>query len=486
VTDHETAVVWFRRDCRVHDNETLVEAADAEMLVPLYVVDPRTFGRREFGGESSFRYRKTGSHRARFLRESLADLRASLRTCGSDLIVREGRPEAVVPSVATRVGADRVHFATYPTAEETRTEELTTEKLRERDVAPERYWTHTLHHPNDLPTSADEMPDTFTPWRNTVEGDEIREPLAVPSLPPLPGDGLDPGDLPSQADLGLDAPPSDDRAVLPFDGGETRGLDRLREYVWERDHLRTYKQTRNGLLGPDYSSKLSPWLNLGCLSPRRVHAAVNRYEDERVANDSTYWLVFELRWRDFFQFQFLKHGSTFFRPSGIRGKQVDWRRDSRAEELFERWKRGETGVPFVDANVRELNETGYLSNRGRQNVASFLANNCRVDWRWGAAYFETRLVDYDVCSNYGNWAYNSQVGNDSRDRYFDVLDQARRYDPDAEYVKTWCPELEPLPPEDAHEPWAVDASTMAEYGVELGVDYPRPMLDLSASYEKLQ
>ncbi len=487
MSEHETAVVWFRRDLRLHDNETLVEACDADEVVPLYVVDPREFGDREFGGHESFRFRKTGPHRARFLRESLADLRSSLRTRGSDLVVREGRPEDVVPEVAEAVDADRVHFATYPTLEEVEVEEATKDALREEDVTPQRYWTHTLHHINDLPTSAYGMDDTFTPWRKEVErGDEVRTPLSIPSIPSLPASLDEVGAIPSQSDLNAEDPPDDDRAVLPFEGGESRGLDRVQEYVWERDHLREYKETRNGLLGADYSSKFSPWLNLGCLSPRRVFAEVRQYEDERVSNDSTYWLAFELRWRDFFQFQFVKHGSTVFRPSGIRGKEVDWRRDRKGQQWFDRWKRGETGIPFVDANMRELNRTGYMSNRGRQNVASFLANNCRVDWRWGAAYFETQLVDYDVASNYGNWAYNSQVGNDSRDRYFNVVKQARRYDGDAEYVKTWCPELDPLPPEYAHEPWTMSEAKMAEYGVELGVEYPRPMLDLEASYETLR
>jgi len=136
--------------------------------------------------------------------------------------------------------------------------------------------------------------------------------------------------------------------------------------------------------------------------------------------------------------------------------------------------------------MRELNETGYMSNRGRQNVASFLANNLRIDWRMGAAYFEARLVDYDVASNWCNWAYNAQVGNDSRDRYFDIIGQARQYDPDAAYVSHWLPELASLPPEYAHEPWRLSETQQSEYSVKLGVDYPAPMIDLAASYEKLR
>jgi deoxyribodipyrimidine photo-lyase len=479
----DTALVWFRRDLRLHDNPTLAAAAGHDELLPVSVVDPRTHGEQSFGGAASFRYRKLGPHRARFRRESLADLRDSLRERGTDLLVRRGRAADVLGEVADEFDVDAAYRARYPASEERARGRAVDGALAERGVAVDDRWTHTLYHPADLRRPPDRMADTFTPFKDRTEDTtEVRETVETPALPPLPGDP-DPGDVPTLDEFGVDPVEPDDRAVLPFEGGESAGLERLREYVWERDHLREYRETRNGLLGADYSSKLSPWLNEGCLSPRRVYETVQRYEDERVANDSTYWLVFELTWRDFFQFQFAKHGDDVFRPEGIRGKHVDWRRDRAA---FERWAAGETGVPFVDANMRELAATGYMSNRGRQNVASFLANNLRVDWRWGAAHFETALVDYDVASNYGNWAYNSQVGNDSRDRYFNIIKQARQYDSDAEYVGTWCPELDPLPPEYAHEPWTMSAAEQAEYGVELGVDYPEPMLDLEASYGKLR
>jgi deoxyribodipyrimidine photo-lyase len=135
--------------------------------------------------------------------------------------------------------------------------------------------------------------------------------------------------------------------------------------------------------------------------------------------------------------------------------------------------------------MRELNETGYMSNRGRQNVASFLVDALEIDWRWGGAYFEQQLVDYDVASNWGNWAYQSGVGNDSRDNHFNVLSQAERYDGNAEYVRTWLPELADLPPEYAHRPWRMTESDQAAHGVELGIDYPRPMIDFEERYTEL-
>ena len=467
-----TAVVWYRRDLRLHDHEPLVDAANADELLAVFVFDPREYGTARFGGRHSFSYEKTGPYRTRFRLEAVSDLRTRLRDAGSDLVVRVGSPEDVVAELAADVDADTVYAHTWPTAEERSVETALADRLAERDVDFERTWGHTLSRPADLPTPIEEIDDTYTPFRKAVEADGlIGDPLPQPSLPPSPA--VDPGRIPTATELGVELATPDDRAVLGFEGGETAGFERLETYLWETDSLREYKETRNGLLGRDYSSKLSPWLNEGCLSPREVYAEVKAYEQRRVSNQSTYWLVFELRWRDFFQFQFAKHGTRFFTPGGIRQRTIEWRGDCTA---FERWNRGETGIPFVDANVRELNATGYLSNRGRQNVASFLVNDLEVDWRLGAAYFETQLVDYDVASNYGNWAYIAGVGNDSRDRAFDVLWQAKRYDPDAEYVTRWLPELSALPAEFVHEPWRLSPAQQAEYGVTLGVDYPEPIL----------
>ncbi|MFH5797041.1 DASH family cryptochrome [Haladaptatus sp. CMAA 1911] len=506
----ETALVWLRTDLRVRDNRALAAATDADRLLCVYCFDPRAFGSREYGGERSFRYTKTGSHRTRFLRESVEALGASLGGMGNELVVRHGRPEEVVPSLAAAIDADVVSFHTAPTAEERAVEHAVTREIRDSetrgDTAIEAVWGHTLYHPDDLSVPIADIDDTFTSFRGTVERSDagVRPPIEAPTtLPPVPaevGDGgeIEPGTVPSFVDLGVEPVTPDERSVLDFEGGETAGLDRLERYVWKRDRLRGYKETRNGLLGSDYSSKLSPWLNSGCLSPRTVFETVERYERERVENESTYWLVFELLWRDFFQFQFAKHGNQFFKREGIRRRNVDWRSgaedgdsgnggdgetetggDGKTE--FERWKRGETGIPFVDANMRELNGTGYMSNRGRQNVASVLANDLRIDWRKGAAYFETTLVDYDPASNYGNWAYVAGVGNDSRNRSFDVQWQAGRYDPDATYVKYWLPELRDVPDEKAHEPWRLTPEEQDRYGVTLGEEYPKPLARWLAS-----
>jgi len=271
--------------------------------------------------------------------------------------------------------------------------------------------------------------------------------------------------------------------VLPFRGGETTGIDRLDAYFWQQNRLKDYKKTRNGLLGADYSSKFSAWLAHGCLSPRTIYEEVKAYEDECVSNQSTYWLVFELVWRDFFRFIGRKYGDRLFYASGPMDVNIDWDHD---DEAFERWASGTTGFPFIDANMRELNRTGFMSNRGRQNVASFLAKNLNLDWRLGASYFESQLVDYDVTSNWGNWAYNAGVGNDPRDRYFNILSQAKRYDGDGQYVKHWLPELSNVPDNMVHAPYELSESEQRDYGVVIGDDYPAPTIDLEASYDRIR
>mmetsp|Transcript_26184 Transcript_26184/g.73404 ORF Transcript_26184/g.73404 Transcript_26184/m.73404 type:complete len:318 (-) Transcript_26184:236-1189(-) len=256
--------------------------------------------------------------------------------------------------------------------------------------------------------------------RATEEAVTVRDEYPVPTvgqLPPPAMAGLESG-IPSSVDQlpwsalppGLEKSPSDTNSTAHsgpeglgalFRGGETAGLERVQYFFWETDLVASYFEIRNGLLGRDYSTKLSPWLAHGCVSPRRVAHELRRYEADRVANKSTYWITFELLTRDFYKFFAAKHGKRIFLERGLEpGIKIEW--DPRLE-LLERWKAGKTGMPLVDACMKELNQTGYMSNRGRQNVASFLVIEYGVDWRQGAAFFEQQLIDHDAALNWGNW-----------------------------------------------------------------------------------
>lgn len=464
-----TTLIWYRNDLRIDDHEPLADAAARGPVIGLYCFDPQAYGDTHRYG-----FPKTGPFRARFIAQSVADLRASLRAMGSELVVRVGRPETVLPEVARAAGADAVVGHAEATSEEQRVERLVRAALSAEGRTLRLYWGATLVHRDDLPFgSLHDLPDVFSPFRRAVEADLcVRRPVDPPRTAGAPAAPVDPGEIPRPESFGLAPPPDDPRGVLPFRGGEGAALDRVHAYFWEADALRHYKQTRNGLLGPNYSSKLSPWLALGCISPRRIYQEVRAYEAERIANDSTYWLLFELLWRDFFRFTAIKQGSRIFQPGGMKGAPGT---GSWNPELFERWRTGRTGVPFVDANMREIAATGFMSNRGRQNVASYLAHDLGLPWLAGAEWFESLLVDYDPCSNYGNWCYVAGVGNDPREgRRFNVLKQAGDYDAGGDYVCEWVPELAGARGRSVHAPWLWDQDQWRAAGIQRGRDYPGP------------
>lgn len=270
-------------------------------------------------------------------------------------------------------------------------------------------------------------PDTYTQFRKDVEtSSKVRFEKRMPEkLKPLPTELLDvTGKLPSLQDLKLEGrlpdfivdnddihnvdkfhnlftePHIHPQSAFPFSGGETAALNRLKSYLWDTQAVEKYKITRNGLLGSEYSTKLSCWLAFGCISPRRIFHELKKYETERVKNDSTYWVIFELLWRDYFRFVAAKYGNSLFYSGGIKKLKYNWSEDM---EKFQKWADGKTGVPFVDANMRELLQTGWMSNRGRQNVASFLTKDLGLDWRMGAEWFEYLLV----CSEFFCFRFQS-------------------------------------------------------------------------------
>ncbi len=342
----------------------------------------------------------------------------------------------------------------------------------------------TLYHPNELPFQIENLPELFTNFRKAVEKyASVYKPFPTPTqLPNLPE--IDLGELPQLTAWHLTLPNRDQRAVLTFTGGETEGMARIQHYFWKSDRLQRYKETRNQMLGADYSSKFSPWLAHGCLSPRYIYQQIKDYEQQRLANDSTYWLVFELLWRDYFRFIAAKHGDRLFYRSGLQKILIPWQEDW---TRFTLWQAGKTGFPLIDANMRELEATGFMSNRGRQNVASFLTKNLGINWQMGAEWFESMLIDYDVCSNWGNWNYIAGVGNDARGfRHFNIVKQSKDYDSEGIYLKHWLPELAAIPASRVHEPWTLSPEEQYRFDIRLGVDYPRPIVDLFKSAQANQ
>lgn len=481
-SDRPVVLLWLGNDLRLHDHEPLYTAvAEGARVVLLYCVDPRQFRALDVG------WPKTGPFRARFLIESLHALRDDAREIGGELVVRSGAPEQIVPEVAVRCGAAQVFWHDEFAPEEQAVQRAVLRALDEHSIHTRTFSGHTLVHQSDLPLAMHDVPDTFSQYRNLVEKRgvpriPIRDPLPAPtSLDPVP---VHAGEIPTLLVLGLADPAHDSRALYTFVGGEAAALRRLTQWIWNDDRLRTYKTTRNGLLDTDDSSKLSPWLSLGCLSPRTVYEEVRRYESQRVRNDDTQWLIFELHWRDYFRWVSARWGARLFAPGGLQGLRFPSRslRDHDARVDFNRWAEGTTGFPLVDAAMRELSCTGYTSNRARQNVASFLTRVLGIDWRAGAAWFESLLIDYDVASNWGNWAYVAGVGNDARGfRFFNVHKQAAMYDPDGSFARHWLPELSRIPDARIYRPDTLSANELLQFDVAIGDEYPAPMVDLFAA-----
>ncbi len=429
-----TSIVWFKTDLRLHDNETLVKAIEqSDEIIPVYCFDESHFKTTEFG------FQKTGNFRGQFLLESLQDLDKNLRAIGSGLLIVRGKPEYELYKVAQKYNAQKLFAKKEVAFEEKKTEERVEKELWKSKCEIETFSTSTLYHAQDLPFSIKDIPDVFTNFRKRIEKESsIRKifsaPLAIksPNIPEL--------QLPRLEQLGLIPSNIDVRAAITFKGGETEGYKRLHYYFTQTKAISNYKDTRNEMIGTDYSSKFSAWLALGCLSPREIYVELKKYEEQFGANESTYWLIFELLWRDYFRFMMKKHRHQFFLQTGIKSNELNT--NNHNEELLHKWINSQTGNDFIDANMLELKLTGYMSNRGRQNVASYLCNDLKLDWRYGAAYFEQQLIDYDVCSNWGNWAYLAGVGNDPRgNRYFNIEKQANDYDSKKTYRNLWLTKI---------------------------------------------
>lgn len=473
IKDSRKAIVWFRNDLRLHDNEALLDAIQsAGEIIPVYIFDPRVFM-----GQTRLGFPKTGKFRAKFIIESVIDLKARLQKLGSDLYIRIGNPEEELLNLAGEVKSSWVFCNRERTQEEVDVQDSLENSLWAIGQEIRYSRGKMLFYTADLPFPVTHTPDIFTQFRKEVEKFiPVREPLLEPTeqFNKL-SVAVEYGNVPSLEDLGHDEFESNNRGGYAWKGGETEALLQLKYYLWDKDLIADYKETRNGLLGRDFSSKFSPWLAQGCLSPKMIYAELKKYETERTKNKSTYWMFFELMWRDFFRLTGKKYGNAIFQQEGTKGEDKNQYENDRV--LFDKWATGNTGIPFIDANMRELNETGFMSNRGRQNVASFLVKDLKLNWLLGAEYFESLLIDYDPCSNYGNWNYIAGVGADPReDRYFNIISQAKRYDTEAEYVKYWLPELKAIPCAEVH---TIDTVDLSKYKLQLGKDYPEAVLKSS-------
>ncbi|WP_407556754.1 DASH family cryptochrome [Winogradskyella sp. 4-2091] len=426
-TENNSNLIWFRNDLRTIDNPVLNEAQkDGNPIIAVYCFNPHHFAIDKFG------FKKTEKFRAKFLIESIQDLRAQLNNLNIDLLVFHREPEVIMPELCKTYNINSIFLQKEWTSEELESENAVKSKLS--SINWHSVYNQFLYHPEDLNFKIEQTPQVFTNFRKKLEKYVAIRPELQPKKYPENNRITNNTKIPTLHDLGFDHFETHPHSAFPFKGGETEANKRLEDYFFNTKKLGFYKKTRNGLVGVDYSSKFSPWLANGCISARTIYGQVKKFENECFRNQSTYWLIFELIWRDYFKYVSLKHGNQIFKLEGILQKEYDW---SSNPTQIQNWINGETTSEFVNANMIELKETGWMSNRGRQNVASYFAKTLKLDWRIGAAYFESLLIDYDVHSNYGNWLYVAGVGNDPRDRTFNVELQAERYDANRTFRSLW-------------------------------------------------
>jgi len=423
-----TGLVWFGNDLRVLDNNVLAVARQHHHhIIGVYFINPILFEENAFG------FKKMDVFRTQFLLDSLRDLQAQLNKRNIPLLTYFKSPENSIKLLCESQSIKKIYKQKEWTSEEVTTKKAV-QKTLGTDIDIIEVYNQFLYHPEDVSKVIEKIPHNFTNLRKKIE-----KYVAVrPEQPILKSKQTalrcSSSRIPTLEELGFDQMVSPTTTAFPFRGGETEALNRLKNYFFVSRKLGVYKETRNGLIGKDYSSKFSPWLANGSLSARTIYWNVKKFEQKHLKNQSTYWLIFELIWRDYFKFISMKHKNDIFKIGGILNKNYRWSHDRRK---LREWIDGKTSDDFVNANMIELKKTGWMSNRGRQNVASYFAKELNLDWRMGAAYFESMLLDYDVHSNYGNWMYVSGVGSDPRDRKFHTQLQARRYDPSHTYRKMW-------------------------------------------------
>jgi len=449
----DTAIVWFRRDLRIHDHPALTGAArGAERVVPVFVLD-----------DALLRGRFESGPRGRFLLGCLRELRTALRDRGANLVVRSGDPARELVALARETGAAQVHFASDVSPFAMARDKRVCAALEEAGVEPVRHPGLFVADVGKPRTKAGKPYAVFSPfWRAWTQLDR-REVHGAPRKLALPA-GVKVGELPSAGALGLG-----DDVPDPFPPGEAAA--RARMHAWLKDGIHDYADRHDRLEGG--TSELSPYLHLGCISPRELEQRAR----DAGAGKGPAEFVRQLCWRDFYAYVLLTNPANARHAHQPAMDELEWEDD---EEAFEAWCEGRTGFPVVDAAMRQLRERGWMHNRARLIVGSFLTKDLHIDWRRGEAHFMSLLTDGDEASNNGNWQWIASVGVDPAPyfrRMYNPATQQERHDPDGAYVRRWVPELRDVPLERLAQPWTMSEGQQEAAGCVIGRDYPEPIVD---------
>jgi deoxyribodipyrimidine photo-lyase len=450
------ALVWFRRDLRVHDHPALCAAlAGHEQIVPVFCLDDRLLHGRHASGP-----------RTAFLLESLTDLDGQLAERGARLVIRHGPPERELPALARETGATEVHLSADPSPYEATRGRRVRAALEEAGVTGHAHpGVSVLDDVRAIRTGQGRPYTVFTPFYRNWDGVPRRAVLDPPKQIGMPA-GTRHGRVPALAGLGLAQEVAD-----PAPGGESAGLARLAGFL--DGAVRDYDSGRDQA-GADASSRLSPYLRFGCLSPRAV-------EDQLPGGngaDGAEAFRRQLCWRDFYQHVLVHHPDNARQEYQARYRgTLKWAGD---EAGFTAWTEGRTGFPLVDAGMRQLRREGWMHNRVRLLAGSFLTKDLGIDWRRGEDWFMRMLLDGDQASNNGNWQWIASVGVDPQPAFRRIYNpslQQERFDPDGRYVRRYVPELAGVPDEYLAEPWRMPREEQERAGCRIGRDYPGPIVD---------
>ncbi len=455
-----TTLVWLRQDFRLADNPALTAAvARGGAVLAVYVVDDVTPGAFAMGGASRW-----------WLHHTLAAFAASLAKLGGALILRRGNPCDIIPALAAETGADQVHANALHEPWFRANDRAIASTLQNAGRRLVRHRAATLFDPEAIRTKTGTVYGIYTPFaRACLAGPAPRPPLPVPARVPAPA-ALPPSV--ALADLAL-LPKTPDWAGGLRDAwapGEATAHALLRHFV--QTAITGYETQRNLPAQPG-TSRLSPHLHWGEISPHSVwHAAASiPGEGARVYRS-------EILWREFAQYLLWHHPHMPTAPLRAEFENLPWRHDDAG---LRAWQRGQTGIPIVDAGMRELWQTGWMHNRVRMIVASFLVKHLLIDWRAGAAWFWDTLVDADLGANSASWQWVAGTGIDAQPffRVFNPVSQSAKFDPTGEYIETYVPELAALPEKYIHAPWENPPMLQAQTGTAIGMIYPPPMINLA-------
>lgn len=417
-------LVWFRNDLRLHDNEMLVEAiAKSDFILPVYFFDPRHFT------STTFDTLKTGVNRTNFLLESISALRAQFQKLGGDLMIVIGKPEEQISEIITAYEISEVYHHREVGPEETNISAMVEDVLWKQKVNLKHFIGHTLYNKEDLPFPIKDIPDVFAQFKKKTERDAILKacfeaPESVSFV-----EAEDWGSIPELRDLGFDT--SIAISFEPeFKGGEEAGLAHMTGLLAEGSEI--YKKSNAKNSAEKFNSKLSRWLALGCLSPRRVYWMIKAAEQRFGTNQNFNQILLGLLYRDYYRFMFKKHGIKFFQESEFQSQIQSPEKPD--DYLMDQWKNGQTGHLLVDRYMKELVATGFISHTARLLVATYLVHILKIHWTNGASYFEEKLIDYSAASNWGNWANVAGAGLDLKSKMFDVDKQIKALELDLSKV----------------------------------------------------